>query len=100
MSGESAVARSELGDSVARGWLGVLRPKSAAGHFLVSANFVNCALAGCNGCYKFAMRLVIMTAFALLPLIAQTKGGMDEPGPWKRHVLTTKGDWFDAPRPQ
>jgi len=45
------------------------------------------------------MRLVIIAAFALLPLVAQTQRDMDMPGPWKRHVMTAKGDWFDAPPP-
>src|SRR5690349_7014724 len=43
------------------------------------------------------MRLAILTTFAVLQLIAQTKDEMDRPGPWKRHVMTPKGDWFDTP---
>ncbi len=45
------------------------------------------------------MRLVIMTAVVALQLIAQTKDEMDQPGPWKRHVMTPKDRWFDKPEP-
>jgi hypothetical protein len=34
-----------------------------------------------------------------LPLIAQPKTERDQPGPWKRHVMTPKGGWFDTPAP-
>jgi hypothetical protein len=43
------------------------------------------------------MRFVFMIAVAALQLVAQTKGKMDQPAPWKRHVMTSKGDWFDTP---
>jgi hypothetical protein len=51
-----------------------------------------------GGGYKRKMRF--MTALILaLPLIAQPKTERDQPGPWKRHVMTPKGGWFDTPSP-
>ena len=45
------------------------------------------------------MRCIVVIAVVGLQLIAQTKDNMDQPGPWKRHVLTPKGRWFDKPVP-
>jgi hypothetical protein len=53
---------------------------------------------GCaHGWYKGDMRLIVITVVVALQLIAQTKDETEQPGPWKRHVMTAKGDWFDAP---
>ncbi len=42
---------------------------------------------------------IIATQMLALPLVAQPQTDRDQPGPWKRHVMTPKGGWFDTPTP-
>jgi hypothetical protein len=51
---------------------------------------------GTSGKRKARMRLITAVLLAL-PLVGQSESESEQPGPWKRHVMTAKGEWFDTP---
>jgi hypothetical protein len=41
---------------------------------------------------RFFLAIVLLAA----KIVAQTGVEVGQPGPWKRHVITAKGEWFDS----